>query len=98
MKLLLVFPGSEIESGDLRAASSTLSGSWVSDFERATTELDASEDEAAVAQAILAGINSLKATTGKGDVKAAKKEFVTLVNAVQGWASSTGLAPSLKGL
>jgi len=90
--------GSEIESGDLRAASSTLSGSWVSDFERATGLLDASETEAAAAQAILAGIGSLKTTTGTGDVKAAKKEFVTLVAAVQDWASSTGLSATLKGL
>ena len=90
--------GSEIENGDLRAASSTLSGSWVSDFERATGLLDASETEAAAAQAILAGIGSLKTTTGTGDVKAAKKEFVTLVAAVQDWASSTGLSATLKGL
>lgn len=90
--------GSEIESGDLRAASSTLSGGWVGDFERATGQLDASDAEAASAKAILAGINSLKATTGKGDVKASKQEFVTLVAAVQDWAVSTGLSASLKGL
>jgi hypothetical protein len=60
----------------VRAASSTLSGGWVGDFERAASQLDASEAEASSAQAILEGISSLKSVTGSGDAKGSKKQFV----------------------
>ena len=91
-------PGSQLEAGDLRAVSSTLSSGWVEDFQRATVALDASEAEKAQATAIFDGISSLKASAGSGDLKGSKRQYVTLVAAVEGWAKSTGLSANLKGL
>lgn len=90
--------GSELEAGDLRAVSSTLGGSWVGDFQRAAASLDASDEEAASAQAIFDGISSLKSSAGSGDLNGSKRQYVALVGAVTAWASSTGLASDLKGL
>jgi hypothetical protein len=90
--------GSQLESGDLKAASATLSSGWVDEFKRATQVLDANDTEQARAAAIFDGISSLQDATKKGDVKASKQTFVAVVSAVQDWANSTGLAANLKGL
>lgn len=91
-------PGSQLEAGDLKGVSSTLSSSWVDDFQRATATLDASDAEKAQATAIFEGISDLKATVNSGDLKGSKQQFVALVAAVEDWAKSTGLAANLKGL
>jgi hypothetical protein len=90
--------GSQLESGDLKAASATLSSGWVDDFKRATAVLDANDTEQARAAAIFDNISSLQDATKRGDVKVSKKTFVAVVSAVQDWANSTGLAANLKGL
>lgn len=91
--------GSQLEAGDLKGASSTLSsGGWVDDFKRATQLLDANDTEQARAAAIFDGISSLRDAASKGDVKGSKQTFVAVVSAVQDWAASTGLANDLKGL
>eukprot|EP00878_Enallax_costatus_P002138 GHUV01002306.1.p1 GENE.GHUV01002306.1~~GHUV01002306.1.p1 ORF type:complete len:218 (+),score=65.23 GHUV01002306.1:62-715(+) len=90
--------GSQLEAGDLKGVSSTLSSGWVEDFQRATVALDASDAEKAQATAIFDGITSLKASAGSGDLKGSKRQYVALVAAVEDWARSTGLSTNLKGL
>jgi hypothetical protein len=90
--------GSQLESGDLKGASATLSSGWVDEFKRATQVLDANDTEQARAAAIFDGLSSLQDATKAGDVKASKQTFVAVVSAVQDWAKSTGLAGNLKGL
>jgi hypothetical protein len=90
--------GSQLESGDLKGASATLSSGWVEEFKRATQKLDANDTEQERAAAIFNGINSLQDATKSGDVRASKQSYVAVVSAVQDWASSTGLAANLKGL
>lgn len=90
--------GSQLESGDLKAASATLNSGWVDDFKRATAVLDANDTEQARAAAIFDNISSLQDATKRGDVKGSKQTFVAVVSAVQDWANSTGLAANLKGL
>lgn len=90
--------GSQLESGDLKGVSSTLSSSWVDDFQRATVTLDASDAEKAQATAIFDGISGLKASANSGDLKGSKQKYVALVAAVEDWARGTGLAANLKGL
>jgi len=90
--------GSQLEAGDLKGASATLSSNWVEEFKRATKVLDANDVEQERAAAIFDGISSLRDATSKGDVKGSKQNFVAVVSAVQDWAKSTGLAGDLKGL
>lgn len=90
--------GSQLEAGDLKGLSSTLSSSWVEEFQRATAVLDASEAEKAQAAAIFDSISNLKVTASSGDLKGSKQKFVALVAALEDWATSTGLAANLKGL
>lgn len=90
--------GSQLESGDLKGASATLSSGWVDEFKRATQVLDANDTEQARAAAIFDGISNLQSSTKSGDVKASKQTFVAVVSAVQDWAKSTGLSANLKGL
>lgn len=85
--------GSQLEAGDVKAASYTLNGSWASEFEAAAGKVSAVS-----AADVISGLSSLKTTAGKGDLKAAKAQFVELVSAVNSWASASGLAASLKGL
>lgn len=96
--LILLLPGSQLEAGDLRGVSYTLSSSWVDDFKRATAVLDASDSESSKASAIFDGISSLQASASSGDLKGSKQKYVALVAAVSEWANSTGLATNLKGL
>jgi hypothetical protein len=70
----------------------------VGEFERATSVLDASDAEKAAASAIFERISSLRDTANKGDLRGSKQQYVTLVAALNDWASSTGLAKDLKGL
>lgn len=91
-------PGSQLESGDLKAVSSTLSSGWVEEFQRATATLDASDSETAQAAAIFDGISGLKSSAGSGDLKGSKQKYVAVVAALEDWAKSTGLAANLKGL
>lgn len=90
--------GSQLEAGDLRGVSSTLSSNWVDDFQRATDALDTSDAEKAQASAIFEKITGLKASVSSGDLKGSKRQYVTLVAAVEDWAKSTGLSANLKGL
>lgn len=90
--------GSQLESGDLKAVSSTLSGSWVSDFEKAALLVSTSEDTKSSAASIFSQIGSLKSAAGSGDLKGSKQQFVAVVQAVQSWVSSSGLSGNLKGL
>lgn len=90
--------GSQLEAGDLKGASATLSSGWVDEFKRATQVLDANDTEQERAAAIFDGISTLRTATSKGDVKSSKQTFVAVVSAVQDWAQSTGLATDLKGL
>jgi hypothetical protein len=71
--------GSQLESGDARAASSTLSEGWVTEFQVASKKIGASE-------AVLLELGELKAAAGKGDLKASKKEYVQLVASIKAWA------------
>jgi hypothetical protein len=60
--------------------------------------LDANDAEQAQAAAVFDDIAALRDTANKGDLKAAKRQFVTVVAAVEDWAKNTGLATNLKGL
>jgi hypothetical protein len=47
---------------------------------------------------VLQGIGALESSAKSGSLQEAKKNFVTAVSALQTWAESAGIAPSLKGL
>lgn len=86
--------GGQLESGDLKAAASTLSEPWVREFEAAATAVSS---PAAVAP-VVAAIKELQSAASTGDGKGSKRQFVALVGAVQVWASDAGVSGSIKGL
>lgn len=90
--------GSQIEAADLKAAATTLSGSWVAEFQNASLSVSLSEEAQSSANAIFTQLDSLKSAAGTGDVKASKKQFVAVVNAVDAWATQSGVRANLKGL
>lgn len=90
--------GSQIESGDLRGASATLSDAWAGEFEVAARSLSTSDAAKASVDAVFTGLSDTKSAAGAGDANATKKSFVTLVAALESWAADVGVAESLKGL
>jgi hypothetical protein len=90
--------GSQLESGDVKAASSTLSGSWVSSFSTASKGLSTTDSAKEGAQSVADGLDALKAVASKGDLAGTKRQFVAVVSSVESWAAGAGLAGSLKGL
>jgi len=91
--------GSQIESSDLAGAASTLSdSSWVDAFGKASQELSSTEQARSSAADLLSGLGSLRSSASQGDLKATKRQYVAVVSALQSWASSAGVAASLKGL
>lgn len=85
--------GAELEKGELSRAASEMNGLWVSEFELATKNA-ASEST----DAIVSSLKSLKETSSKGDLKAAKTEYVNVIIAFQTWAVDSKLDSRLKGL
>lgn len=83
--------GSQLSAGDVGAASSTLSGTWL---EEATSAAKEFGDFSGVASAIAA----TRSAAGSGDLAAAKTKFVSAVSAFQSWASSAGIAGQLRGI
>mmetsp|Transcript_23285 Transcript_23285/g.59517 ORF Transcript_23285/g.59517 Transcript_23285/m.59517 type:complete len:196 (-) Transcript_23285:466-1053(-) len=85
--------GSQLEAGDVKAASRTLSEGWVADFVAAAKRVSTSPPDAVLAQ-----LDALQAAASKGDAKASKRSYVELVDALQAWASASSLTATLKGL
>ena len=90
--------GSKLETGDVKAASASLSGAWVNAFASASQGLSTTDGERDQAKQVSDALDALKAVAGKGDLKGTKKQFVAAVSSLEGWASGAGLASSLKGL
>lgn len=86
--------GSQLESGDVAAASRTLGQSWVTDFATAAEKVSASPS----AEALVSKLTALKTATDSGDVSASKRSYIELVGELQAWAASSSLTNSLKGL
>ncbi|PNW81686.1 hypothetical protein CHLRE_06g256250v5 [Chlamydomonas reinhardtii] len=86
--------GSQLESGDLKGAASTLSESWVGDFSTVASTVSGSTTAGKLVEAI----KSVQAAAAKGDAAGSKRAYVSLVSDLQSWADASGLATSLKGL
>lgn len=83
--------GSQLDSGDVKAASSTLSEAWVKDFTNAAKQLGDSND-------VLSKLDQVKGSAGKGDLSATKKSYVELVAELQSWTAGAGISSKLTGL
>lgn len=91
--------GSQLETGDLSQLASTVRGSWVGPFKTASGKISSGNAAAEkTIGAVYSGIDALAAAANKGDVTGSKKAYVATVAAFQNWASSAGVAKSLKGL
>ena len=44
------------------------------------------------------GVRALRDAAGKGDAAASKRQYVSLVASLQGWAEASGVKSALKGL
>ncbi|GLC40988.1 hypothetical protein PLESTB_000954800 [Pleodorina starrii] len=86
--------GSQLESGDLKAAASTLSESWVAEFTAVASTISGTD----AAGKLSSAIQDVKAAAAAGDSASSKRQFTSLVSDLQSWASATGLAGSLRGL
>ncbi len=86
--------GGQLEAGDLKGAAGTLSEPWVTELSSVAATLSGAD----TAGKLTSAIQSVQSAAAKGDAKASKQQFVSLVAEVQSWASATGLASSLKGL
>lgn len=49
-------------------------------------------------QELFASIKSLRGAAGKGDLRAAKQQYVATVGSLRQWAAAAGVAGDLKGL
>lgn len=83
--------GSQVQSGDVKGAASTLSEPWVKAFTIGAGKFGYSD-------ALVASVSELQETAVKGDAKAAKKAYVGVVDAVQAWANAASLSDKLRGL
>lgn len=90
--------GDALQKGDASGAASTLSGSWVSDFNSAAGDLTKTPENESKLQAVNSGISGTASAAKGGDLKGAKTAFVGIVVAIQDWAASTGVAGQIKGL
>ncbi|EFJ52733.1 hypothetical protein VOLCADRAFT_120179 [Volvox carteri f. nagariensis] len=86
--------GSQLESGDLKGAANTLSEDWVAEFTSVASTVSGTD----AAGKLSSAIQGVQTAAASGDAAASKRQFVSLVSDLQSWASTTGLASSLKGL
>jgi len=83
--------GSQLATGDVSGAASTLSGNWVGDAAKeGATLLDFSGVSAAIA--------AVQQAAGGGDLAQTKTKFVAAVSELQSWASAAGVSAQLRGL
>lgn len=83
--------GAQIEGGDIRGASNTLSDGWAKEFDIAVSKLGGSNG-------VTSKLSALQSAAGKNDAGASKKAYVELVAELQSWTASVGVADRLKGL
>ena len=88
--------GKQLAAGEVSAAASTLSDGWTGDFRRAVESLSSSNSNAGAQ--VVNSLNALQSAATSGSLSTAKKEYVALVGSLESWASSAGIAGSLKGL
>lgn len=93
----LALTGKQLASGEVAAAADTLSGGWAADLQEAAESLSQGAAKASAAR-MVGQLSELKDAANKGSLADAKKGYVALVGALQGWASDAGIAASLKGL
>ncbi|GLI62927.1 hypothetical protein VaNZ11_005778 [Volvox africanus] len=86
--------GSQLESGDLKGAANTLTGAWLGDLSLVASTISNND----AAEKLTDSIKATQSAASSGDVKAAKREFISAAQGLTDWASATGLASSLKGL
>ena len=86
--------GSQLESGDLKGAASTLAEAWVAEFTTVASTVSGTD----AAGKLVSAIKGVQSAAAAGDAASSKRQFVTLVSDLQSWASATGLACGLKGL
>lgn len=90
--------GSQLASGDVKAAASTLGESWVSDFSKATEDLSFNEGSRSSRASVLSALSNLQSSASRGNLADAKKGFVATVSALQSWVAAADLSESLKGI
>jgi hypothetical protein len=90
--------GSQLEAGDVRGASSTLSGGWTRELTSAAARIADSDTSRASADSLSSALDGLKSAASSGDLAGSKRAYVSLVGELQGWASAAGVTAQLKGL
>ncbi|KAL4430624.1 hypothetical protein ABPG75_005880 [Micractinium tetrahymenae] len=90
--------GAQLESGDVKAASAALSGSWVRDFQAAADKLSYTDSAKSSAASVFSNLAALQAAASSGSAADSKRSFVATVGSLKAWASDANVAGGLKGL
>mmetsp|Transcript_22180 Transcript_22180/g.61330 ORF Transcript_22180/g.61330 Transcript_22180/m.61330 type:complete len:199 (+) Transcript_22180:50-646(+) len=84
--------GKLLEAGDAKQASRILTEPWVKNLKSATRKFSGPSDE------VMTKLYALQDATKKDDLMESRTTFVSLVEALEVWASSAGVQSYLKGL
>jgi acyl-CoA hydrolase len=90
--------GSMLSSGDVSAANTILSDSWVSAFKDATLDVSVSDAAKSSVTSVVSGLSSLQEAVKSGSIVDSKKTYVALVASIQTWVVDAGVEGSLKGI
>ncbi|EFN55640.1 expressed protein [Chlorella variabilis] len=94
----LAISGAALEAGDVKAAASALSGSWVRDFQSATEKLSYTDAAKSSAASVLSSLSALEGAAASGSASDAKRGFVATVGSFKAWVSAANIASDLRGL
>eukprot|EP00873_Tetraselmis_striata_P007277 jgi/Tetstr1/427541/TSEL_017667.t1 len=90
--------GSQLEKGDLGAVAATTGGAWMSEFKSAAINLSTSDAAKASVTTVLSSIEGLQKSAKANKLPEAKRNFVTMVDALQAWTTDVGVSDKLRGL